>query len=139
MVMREGECARGYAGFTTDGTSETVAKKSHMTPLRMETMSIDWQHHKEGEGSLSHLFPKKVSNPECPAFVAAQEEQSNEHGEKQDYVRDDENDDIKFAGIRVKYCALYHGRAPVGAELQMDKPRMPKILGTAYSPARYLM
>jgi hypothetical protein len=116
-----------------------VAKKSHMTPFRMKTMSVDWHHHKEGEGSLSHLFPKKASNTECPTFVAAQAEQSNEHGEKQDNVRDDENNDIKFAGVRVKYCALYHGRAPVGAELQIVQPRMSKILGTAYSPARYLM
>jgi hypothetical protein len=99
-----------------------------MTPLRTEKMSIDWQHYK-GEGSLSHLFPKEASNTECAAFVAAQTKQSNEHGEKQDDVRDNENYDIKSAGIRVKHCALHHGGAPVGTELLMDKPKCPKYWG----------
>jgi len=71
------------------------------------------------ERSLSHLFPKESSDPECATTFATQSEQSNEHGEKQDDVGDEAVDDVKFAAVGVD-SATWQITVPICTELRMN-------------------
>jgi hypothetical protein len=76
-----------------------------------------------------------ASNAESPASVTAPAEQPNEYGEKQDDVCDDQEDDVKFAALGVEYYTLSMSEIPVGAELQMNKPKKSKVLKTVFTRA----
>jgi hypothetical protein len=128
MVMSERGCATGYTGLYRwwnlcyGGKEEphyALMKRKHVTGLRAAQLS---------ERLLSHLFPNEEPYTRSTATLAAKTEQSNEHGEKQDDVCDDEDDDVRSAALWVEYYALQLSGVPVRAELQIDEPRRVKGL-----------
>jgi hypothetical protein len=66
---------------------------------------------------LSNLFPDEASYTESAATIAAKAEQPNEHGEEQNDVSDDENDDVKSAALWIEHYALQLSWVPTGTEL----------------------
>jgi hypothetical protein len=87
----------------------------------------------------SHLFPKEESHTEFATAVVAQAAQTKEHGEKKNKVWDEADDDVKLVGVRVEYNTAWQNRAPIWAELQVDKLKTSKAVEVAYSPAQYLI
>jgi hypothetical protein len=79
-------------------------------------------------------LPKELSNTVYADSFAAQAEQSNEHSEKQCNVSDEEDDDVKFAAVGVEDDAFHQSDVPIGAELQIDKPRRSKNRGLLIHP-----
>jgi len=82
---------------------------------------------------VSYLFPKEASDAESTASVTAPTEQPDEHGEKQDDVRGDHDDDVEFGALGVEHYTFSQSGFPSGAELQMDKPRRSKVLRTVFT------
>ena len=87
-----------------------MARRSHKTPLRIENTSPD---RSQGETSLTYLFPKEKSYTEGAPAVPTKTEQPDEYDEKEYNVSDDEDDDAKFAAVRVGNYALLRNGVPV--------------------------
>ena len=65
----------------------------------------------------SHLFPKNRYYAKCTTALTAQAEQANKHDEKQDDVRGEIDDGIRFDAIDVEQEAASLRRVPCRANL----------------------
>lgn len=66
--------------------------------------------------------------------MIAQAKQPNNHGEKQDEVSGESDDDVQCLAINVEREAGSLNRVPHRADLRIDKRGRSKAIGTAYSP-----
>ena len=82
-----------------------------------------------------YLFPKEASNTKRAIPLAAEVEQSSEHGEKQGDVNYKAGDDVDYATMGVVYNTTWKNRVPLRTELQKDKLRGCRVVEVGYLPA----
>ena len=80
-----------------------------------------------------------MSNTKRAIPLAAEAEQSSEHGEKQGDVNYEAGDDVDYATMGVVYNTTWKNRVPLRTELQNDKLRGCRVVEVGYLPAQYLI